>query len=52
VGSIKFFHSAGIDSVSCGPFRIAIAKLAAAQAVIEQERLVTGEIQLVLPISS
>jgi pyruvate,orthophosphate dikinase len=36
--SINFFHYAGIDSVSCGPFRIAIAKLAAAQAAIEERQ--------------
>jgi pyruvate,orthophosphate dikinase len=32
--SIMFFHTAGVDSVSCSPFRIPIAKLAAAQAAI------------------
>jgi len=37
--SIKFFHTAGIDYVSCSPFRIPIAKLAAAQAAIEEKRL-------------
>ncbi len=34
--SIKFAHSIGLDYVSCSPFRIPIAKIAAAQAVIEQ----------------
>jgi pyruvate,orthophosphate dikinase len=29
-----FFHSIGVDSVSCSPFRIPIAKLAAAQGAI------------------
>lgn len=33
--SITFFHSVGIDYVSCSPFRIPIARLAAAQAIIE-----------------
>ncbi len=33
--SIKFFHRAGLDYVSCSPFRIPIARLAAAQAVLE-----------------
>jgi len=36
--SIKFFHTAGIDYVSCSPFRIPIAKLVAAQAAIEENR--------------
>ena len=32
--SIKFFHEVGLSYVSCSPFRIPIARLAAAQAVI------------------
>ena len=36
--SIKFFNKIGIDYVSCSPFRVPIARLAAAQAAIEQER--------------
>ncbi len=32
--SIKFAHSLGLDYVSCSPFRIPIAKIAAAQAAI------------------
>jgi pyruvate,orthophosphate dikinase len=40
--SIKFFHCIEVDSVSCGPFRIAVAKLAAAQAAINQ-KLITYE---------
>ena len=32
--SIEFFYNAGLDYVSCSPFRIPIARLAAAQAVI------------------
>jgi pyruvate,orthophosphate dikinase len=34
--SIRFFHGIGIDYVSCSPFRIPIAKLIAAQAVVEE----------------
>jgi pyruvate, orthophosphate dikinase len=30
--SIRFFHTAGLDYVSCSPFRIPIARVAAAQA--------------------
>jgi len=33
--SIKFCHDIGIDAVSCSPFRVAIARLAAAQAALE-----------------
>ena len=32
--SIAFFHSAGFDYVSCSPFRVPVARLAAAQAAI------------------
>ena len=32
--SILFFYAAGLDYVSCSPFRIPIARLAAAQAVL------------------
>ncbi len=35
--SVKFCHRAGMDYVSCSPFRVSIAKLAAAQAVIEDK---------------
>jgi pyruvate,orthophosphate dikinase len=32
--SIAFFHMAGLDYVSCSPFRVPIARLAAAQAAL------------------
>ena len=32
--SVIFFHSAGLDYVSCSPFRVPIARLAAAHAVL------------------
>lgn len=32
--SIKFFHKIGIDYVSCSPFRVPFARIAAAQAVL------------------
>jgi pyruvate,orthophosphate dikinase len=32
--SIRFFHSAGLDYVSCSPFRVPVARVAAAQAAI------------------
>jgi pyruvate,orthophosphate dikinase len=30
--SIRFFHAAGLDYVSCSPFRVPVARVAAAQA--------------------
>ncbi len=33
--SVKFCHRVGMDYVSCSPFRVPIARLAAAQAVVE-----------------
>ncbi|MBN2488544.1 MAG: pyruvate, phosphate dikinase [Methanosarcinaceae archaeon] len=35
--SIKFGHKIGLDYVSCSPFRVPIARLAAAQAVLEKQ---------------
>ena len=34
--SIRFFHAAGLDYVSCSPYRVPIARLAAAQAELEK----------------
>ncbi len=36
-GSIEFFHKVGLDYISCSPYRVAIARLAAAQAAIREE---------------
>ena len=33
--SVQFFHNVGLDYVSCSPFRVPIARLAAAQAAIK-----------------
>ena len=33
--SIHFFHAAGLDYVSCSPYRVPVARVAAAQAAIE-----------------
>ena len=35
--SVEFFHKVGLDYVSCSPFRVPIARLAAAQAAIKDE---------------
>ncbi len=34
--SVFFFHSVGLDYVSCSPFRVPIARFAAAQAAIQE----------------
>ena len=34
--SVKFCHRVGLDYVSCSPFRVPIARLAAAQAAVEE----------------
>ena len=34
--SIRFFHATGLDYVSCSPYRVPIARLAAAQAELEK----------------
>ena len=36
--SIEFFHIAGLNYVSCSPFRVPVARLAAAQAQIKHPR--------------
>ncbi|MEK0448935.1 MAG: hypothetical protein RL088_1203 [Verrucomicrobiota bacterium] len=36
--SVKFFHRVGLNYVSCSPFRVPVARLAAAQAAIEEKR--------------
>ena len=33
--SVAFFNSVGLDYVSCSPFRVPIARFAAAKAVLE-----------------
>jgi pyruvate,orthophosphate dikinase len=36
--SVKFCHRAGLTYVSCSPFRVPVARLAAAQAVVEEKQ--------------
>ena len=36
--SVEFCHSVGLNYVSCSPFRVPIARLAAAQAVIKEKK--------------
>ena len=35
--SVAFFHRAGLDYVSCSPYRVPVARLAAAHAVLAEE---------------
>jgi pyruvate,orthophosphate dikinase len=35
--SVKFCHRVGLTYVSCSPFRVPVARLAAAQAALEEE---------------
>jgi pyruvate,orthophosphate dikinase len=36
--SVKFCHKLGLNYVSCSPFRVPVARLAAAQAAIEEAK--------------
>ncbi|MBR3684788.1 MAG: pyruvate, phosphate dikinase, partial [Clostridia bacterium] len=36
--SVEFCHSIGLDYVSCSPYRVPIARLAAAQAAIKDNK--------------
>jgi pyruvate,orthophosphate dikinase len=40
--SIEFFHTVGLDYVSCSPFRVPVARLAAAQAAL-RDRTATSD---------
>ncbi len=40
--SIEFFHKAGLDYGSCSPFRVPVARLAAAQAAISNNQSKDG----------
>jgi pyruvate,orthophosphate dikinase len=37
--SVEFFHGVGLDYVSCSPFRVPIARLAAARAAIQSRKV-------------
>jgi pyruvate,orthophosphate dikinase len=36
--SVRFCHDSGLDYVSCSPFRVPVARLAAAQAALKKSR--------------
>jgi pyruvate,orthophosphate dikinase len=41
--SVTFCHGIGLDYVSCSPFRVPLARLAAAQAALNEEALAASE---------
>lgn len=41
--SVKFCHRAGLSYVSCSPYRVPVARLAAAQAAVEEKRAVAAK---------
>ena len=41
--SVKFCHRAGLNYVSCSPYRVPLARLAAAQAVLEEKATKVGD---------
>jgi pyruvate,orthophosphate dikinase len=41
--SVKFCHKLGLTYVSCSPFRVPVARLAAAQAALEEEAAKAGK---------
>ncbi len=47
-GSIRALYAAGVDHVSCSPFRVPVARLAAAHAVLSDPRRVWGDPDAVL----
>ncbi|ADL19145.1 Pyruvate, phosphate dikinase (PPDK) [Acidilobus saccharovorans 345-15] len=42
--SINFFHGAGVDYVSASPFRVPVARLAAAQAAVKEKLGIRGAV--------
>jgi len=40
--SIEFCHKTGLNYVSCSPYRVPIARLAAAQAALKEKNLIAG----------
>jgi pyruvate,orthophosphate dikinase len=40
--SVEFCHQVGLNYVSCSPYRVPVARLAAAQAVIKEKRGIAG----------
>ncbi len=49
--SVKFCHSVGLNYVSCSPYRVPIARLAAAQAAVEEARAKKASVKTAKPAS-
>ncbi len=47
--SIDFFHEVGVDYVSCSPFRVPVARLAAAQASLRRRATGTAAVPFASP---
>jgi len=41
--SVEFSHRIGLDYVSCSPFRVPVARLAAAQAVLKEKTVINDK---------
>jgi pyruvate, orthophosphate dikinase len=41
--SVHFFHRVGLDYVSCSPYRVPVARLAAAQAALAEQAALAGK---------
>ena len=50
--SVEFCHSLGFSYVSCSPFRVPIARLAAAQAVVKNKAKTIHQVKKEKPVSS
>eukprot|EP00747_Dinoflagellata_sp_TGD_P150719 gnl/TRDRNA2_/TRDRNA2_177142_c0_seq1.p1 gnl/TRDRNA2_/TRDRNA2_177142_c0~~gnl/TRDRNA2_/TRDRNA2_177142_c0_seq1.p1 ORF type:complete len:1057 (-),score=277.47 gnl/TRDRNA2_/TRDRNA2_177142_c0_seq1:183-3353(-) len=50
--SVKFFHGAGLDYVSCSAYRVPIARLAAAQAAIRGKKIVNPAFDFAHPAAA
>ena len=47
--SVRFFSRIGLDYVSCSPFRVPVARLSAAQCVVEDEQRIEATLSKVPP---
>jgi pyruvate,orthophosphate dikinase len=41
--SVTFCHELGLDYVSCSPFRVPVARLAAAQAALRESKVIAAD---------
>jgi pyruvate, orthophosphate dikinase len=50
--SVAFFHGAGLDYVSCSPFRVPVARLAAAHAALQDREALVSLRATAPPVSA